>query len=150
MPSRRMRSSAAATVMSASRIGKSLRACSPTGELKSGMPAVSGIPNFYPMNDAFALQNLLRFAEVIADIRLGADPIDVALDSRFQLNLRFVAGRTNLRGVAREMAHFAGTKFAPRFRFDVDLERGGNNFGNRANRYAFLAPDIYCHAVQPI
>src|SRR5437660_9461935 len=143
-PSRRMRSSASATVMSASRSGKSLRACSPTGELKSGMPAVSGIPNFYAMNDAFALQNLLCFAEIIADVGLGADPIDVALDSLFQIDLRFVAGRTNFRGVARRITHFAGTKFALRFGFDVDLKGGGNDLGDFANRYAFPAPDVDC------
>src|SRR5437773_5580651 len=149
-PSRRMRSSASATVLSASKSGKSLRACSATGELKSGMPAVSGIPNFYAMNDAFALQNLLRFAEIIADVGLGADPIDVTLNSLFQLDLRFVTGRTDFLCVACEMSHFAGTKFAPRFRLDVDLKGGGNDFGNFANRYAFLAANIYRDAVQLI
>jgi hypothetical protein len=47
------------------------------------MPAVSGILNLYAMNDAFALQNLLCFAEIIADAGLGTDPIDVTLNSLF-------------------------------------------------------------------
>src|SRR2546430_12303945 len=90
MPSRRMRSRASATVRSASRRGKSLRACSTTRESRSGMPASSGIHHFYAMNDAFAFQNLFGGAEIIAHIGLSLDPVDVALDSLGQLNLRFV------------------------------------------------------------
>src|SRR6516164_3132826 len=94
-PSRRIRSSAWAIVMFASRSGKSFRECSTTGELKSGMPGVSGILHFYSMNDAFSLQNLFRLTEIIADIRLGFNPIDVTLNALFESDLRLIAGRTN-------------------------------------------------------
>src|SRR5712691_4776229 len=126
MPSRRMRSSASATVLSASSNGKSLRACSTTRELKSGMPASSGIHHFYAMNDAFAFQNLFRFAEIIAHVSLRFDPGDVALDAFGKIDLWFVADRADPGCVTGEVAHLAGTKLAPRGRRDVDLERSGN------------------------
>ena len=43
---------------------------------------------------------------------MGADPIDVALNSLFQFNARFVASRTNFGDVARQVPHLAGAKFA--------------------------------------
>ena len=52
------------------------------------------------MNDAFAAQNLLRFAEVIANVGLGADPIDVALDAVLEPDLWLVTGCANLGRVA--------------------------------------------------
>ena len=81
------------------------------------------------MNDAFALQNFFGLAEVIANIGLGFNPIDIALNSVFQLDLRFVTGRPDQFRIAGEMAHFAGTKFAARFQFDVDLEESRENLG---------------------
>src|SRR5437899_9111864 len=134
MPSRRIPSSASATVLSASSNGKSLRACSTTRELKSGMPVRSGIHHFYPMNDAFAFQNLFRFAEIIAHVALRFDPRDVALDSVGKIDLWFVANRADARDVAGEVAHLAGTKFATRNRRDVDLERIRNGFCNFTDR----------------
>src|ERR1043166_9235598 len=148
MPSRRIRSSASATFRSASSSGKSLRACPRTGELKSGIPTVSGIRQFYPMDDAFALQNFFGFAEVIAHIGLGLDPIDVALDALSELDLRFVANRTELGRVTGQMAHFAGAKFAARNWLDVDLERGGNRFGDFADGRAAATPDVHGLAVE--
>src|SRR6266404_4833248 len=149
-PSRRIRSSASPTVISASRSGKSFRACSITGELKSGMPPRSGIPNLYLMNDPFAAQNLFRIAEVIADVGLGADPIDVARDSDFEFDLRFVAGRANLRRIAGEMAHFAGSKFAACFWFDVDLEQSRKNLRHFADRCSLTAADIHRESIEAI
>src|ERR1043166_799452 len=148
MPSRRIRSSASATFRSASSSGKSLRACPRTGELKSGIPTVSGIRHFYPMDDAFALQNFFGFAEVIAHVGLGLDPIDVALDAISELDLRFVADRADLGRVAGEMAHFAGAKFAARNWLDIDLQRGGNRFSDFADGRAAAAADVHGLAVE--
>src|SRR5438128_7762684 len=133
MPSRRIRSSASATVLSASSNGKSLRACSTTRELKSGMPVRSGIHHFYAMNDAFAFQNLFRFAEIIAHVGLRFDPVNVALDSIGKNDLWFVADRADARDVAGEVAHFARAKFTTRDRRNVDLERVGNCLGDLAD-----------------
>src|SRR2546423_15599367 len=94
------------------------------------------------MNDSFAAQNRFRFAEVIADVGLRADPIDVARDSIFESDLRFVAGRADFGRVAGEMAHFTGTKFSARFRFDAALEKGGKNLRDFANRHSFATPDV--------
>src|SRR4029453_8818560 len=118
-----MRSSASATLMSASNSGKSFRAYSTTGESKSGIPPGSSIHHFYSMNDAFAAQNLRRFAEIIADVRLRPDPIDVAPDALGKIDTRLVTGGANTRCVAGQMAHLARTKFAVYLRRDVDFER---------------------------
>src|SRR5438477_12314016 len=100
------------------------------------------------MNDSFAAQNRFRFAEVIANVGLQADPIDVARDSIFESDVRFVAGRADLGRVAGEMAHFTGTKFSARFRFDVDLEKRGENLRDFANRNSFATPDVDRKAIE--
>src|SRR2546428_8347324 len=143
-----MRSSASATLLSASRSGKSLRACSTTGALKSGMPVSSGIHHFYAMDDAFAFQNVFRFAEIIAYVALGFDPLDVTADAIGELDLRFVANRIHLGGVARQVTHFAPAEFTARDRCDVDLECSRNYLRDFADRSAAAAADIHGLAVE--
>src|SRR5438105_8929217 len=89
-PSLRMRSSAAATLISASRSGKSLRACSTIGELKSGMLTASVITDFYAMNDPFAAKNIRCFAKVIAHVGLLTDPIEITADASGEIGWRIV------------------------------------------------------------
>src|SRR3954466_4902100 len=66
MPSRRIRSSASATLIRASSNGKSFRACSTIDELKSGSLTASLIAHPYANNDRFApgfvLSGLMRGA----------------------------------------------------------------------------------------
>src|SRR3954453_17130826 len=125
-PSRRMRSSASATLIRASSNGKSFRACSTIDELKSGILTASLTVYLYAMNDAFAPKNVRRFAEIIADIGLLADPVEVAANAGRESDLGRVAGGANPRRVACQMPHFPGTKFAVHFRRNVDIERIGN------------------------
>jgi hypothetical protein len=40
------------------------------------------------MNDSFAPKNVGRFAEIIADIGLLADPIEIAADAGAEIDLR--------------------------------------------------------------
>jgi hypothetical protein len=47
------------------------------------------------MNDAFAPKNVSRFAEIIADVRLLADPIEITRDAGGEIDLRCVAGRAD-------------------------------------------------------
>src|SRR5262249_5463352 len=119
-----------------------------TGELKSGMPVASGTPNFYPMNDTFALQNFFGLAEVIANIRLRADPTDVAFDSLLQLDLWFVTGVADFCYVTGEMTHFAGAKFVAGFWLDADPETPRKNLRDFADRRSFAAADVHSHAVK--
>src|SRR5438552_18374219 len=119
-PSLRMRSSAAATLISASRSGKSLRACSTIGELKSGMLTASVIPDFYAMNDPFAAKNVRRFAKIITHVGLLPAPIEITADAGGELDLRRVPGRGDASRVGGVMAHFAGPKLAIHFRRDVN------------------------------
>src|SRR5438034_11110295 len=100
-----MRSSASATRMSAFRSGKSFRAYSMTGELKSGMPTCSVIHHFYSMNDAFAAQNPGSFSKIIVHVALRFDPIDVAPDAFGKIDMWLVTGGANGRRVAGWMSH---------------------------------------------
>src|SRR5947207_11721958 len=92
IPSRRMRSSAAATLIVASSSGKSFRACSTTNELKSGILTASLTARLYPMNDPFAAKNVRGFAEIIAHVGLLPDPIEITPDTGGEIDLRRVAG----------------------------------------------------------
>src|SRR2546421_11709888 len=94
-PSRRMRSSAPATLIAASARGKSFRACSTIDELKSGILTASLTARLYAMNNAFAAKNVRRFAEIIAHVDLLADPIKVTPDASGEIDLRRVAGRAD-------------------------------------------------------
>src|ERR1041384_6966293 len=147
-PSRRMRSSASATLIRASSSGKSFRACSTIDELKSGILTASLTAYLYAMNDAFAPKNVCGFAEIIANIGLLADPIEVAADTSREIDLRSVARGANARRIAREMAHFAGTKFAVHFGRNVDVERIGNLFRDLANTNALAAADVDRQAIE--
>src|ERR1700719_2660816 len=117
-PSRRMRSSASATLMFASSSGKSFRACSTTDESKSGILTASLTARLYAMNDAFAAKNVCSFAEIIAHVGLLANPIEVPSDTGGEIDLRRVAGGADAFGSTRSVAHLSGTKFA------VHLRRG--------------------------
>src|SRR5205085_12378707 len=147
-PSLRMRSRAAATLISASRSGKSLRACSTICELKSGMLTASVITDFYAMNDPFAAKNIRRFAKIIAHVGLLTDPIEITADASGEIDLRRVSSRADAFRVAGEMAHFAGTKFAIHFRRDVNAKCIGNSFGHFANADTAAAADIHGKAVE--
>src|SRR5262249_56623891 len=47
----------------------------------------------HAMNDAFVLQNVARFAEVIANVGLFSDPLDVTRDAFAEVDSWFVTGR---------------------------------------------------------
>src|SRR5438477_6096380 len=147
-PSLRMRSSAAATLISASRSGKSLRACSTIGELKSGMLTASVITDFYAMNDPFAAKNIRRFAKIIAHVGLLPDPVEIPADAAGEIDLRHVAGCTDAFCVAGEMAHFAGTKLAFGFGRYMNAERIGNLLGDFPDAHTFAAADINGKAIE--
>src|SRR5213075_320349 len=147
-PSRRMRSSASATLIFASSNGKSFRACSTIDELKSGILTVSLTAYLYAMNNAFAPKNVRSFAEIIADIGLLADPIEVAIDAGGEIDLRRVTGVANPFGTTRQVPHFAGTKFAVRLRCDMNAECVGNLFGDFSNAYAGAAADVNGMAIE--
>src|ERR1700704_976066 len=90
-PSRRMRSSASATLIFASSSGKSFRACSTIDELKSGILTASLTARLYPMTDALAAKNVRRFAEIIAHVGLVADPVQITPEAGGEIDLRRVA-----------------------------------------------------------
>src|SRR5687768_5429147 len=142
-PSRRMRSSASATLIPAASSGKSLRACSTTDEWKSGILTVSLTARLYAMNDSFAAKNIRRRAEIIAHVRLLPDPIEIATDAGREIDLRRIARRADPLGAAGEMPHFPGTKFSFRFRRELNAERIGDLLGHCADADAFTAPNIY-------
>src|SRR5437016_8383950 len=100
-PSRRMRSSASATLMFASSNGKSFRACSTIDELKSGILTASLTARLYAMNNPFAAKNVGRFAEIIAHVGLLPDPIEITPDPGREIDLWRVAGRADAFGAAR-------------------------------------------------
>jgi len=98
------------------------------------MPAVSGIPTSTRLKRCLWLLEFVRFAEIIADVGLGADPIDYNVNSPLPARPAVVTGRTDFLCVACEMSHFRREKFAPRS-FDVDLKGGGNDFRQLCDRY---------------
>src|SRR6476469_4733190 len=137
-----MRSSAAATLIVASRSGKSFRACSAIVELKSGILTASLIARLYAMNNSFAAKNVRRFAEIIADISLLADPIEITADAGRKIDFRRVTGGANPFGVAGEMTHFAGTEFSVHFRRDLNIEGVGDLLRDFANAHALAAAHV--------
>ena len=102
------------------------------------------------MNDPFVLQNFAGFAEVIANVRLRADPGDIATDSFIEIDTGFVAGRASQRGVANEMANFARTKFAVNLRREIDLQNVGELFGDVRGNFDSLAGSWLLAAVEPL
>src|SRR5258708_1078704 len=147
-PSRRMRSSAAATVIPASSSGKSFRACSTMDEVKSGILTASLTAYLYAMNDAFAAKNVGGFAEVIAHVRLLPDPIKITPDARGEIDLRRISRRADAFRVAGEMPHLAGTKFVVHFRRDPNVERVGDLLGDFPNADTFTAADVNRQAIE--
>src|SRR6476660_3043495 len=97
----------------------------------------------YAMNNAFVLQDVARFAEVIANVRLLSDPVDVTRDAFAEIDGWFVTGGPHQRGVAREMTHFAGADFAGEFRRDINFQNVGKLCRDFANRGAASAADVY-------
>src|SRR6478609_5058873 len=74
----------------------------------------------HAMNNAFVFQDLARFAEVIANVRLLSDPVDVTRDAFPEIDSWFVTCGSSQRSIAGEVAHFAGPKFAVHLGRDVD------------------------------
>jgi len=102
------------------------------------------------MNNPLVLQNFARLAEIIANVGLGADPIDVTGDAFAEIESGFVTGGSSTCSVAGKMAHFAGTKFAVDLGRDVDLQNIRKPFGDFANRCAVSAADVYRQSVELI
>src|SRR6476660_6904371 len=75
----------------------------------------------HAMNNAFVLQDVARFAEVIANVRLLSDPVDITRNAVAEIDGWFVTGGLRHGGVAREMTHFAGAKFAVELRPDLNF-----------------------------
>src|SRR5256714_5238823 len=125
-PSRRMRSSASATLIFASSNGKSFRACSTIDELKSGILTASVTAYLYAMNDAFAPKNVRSFAEIIADIGLLEDPIEVTADAGGDIQPRCVTGAANPFADASYAPPFARTTFAGQFWRVMYVSHAGN------------------------
>src|SRR6476659_7700772 len=97
----------------------------------------------HAMNNAFVLQDVARFAEVIANVRLLSDPVDVTRDAFVEIDRWFVTCGSRQRGVACEVTHFAGAKFAVDLRRNVDLQNVGKLFRDFANRCAASAANVY-------
>src|SRR5450759_543366 len=94
------------------------------------------------MDNSLVLQNFARFTEIIANVRLAADPIDVTRNTFAEIHGWFVAGRPGERGVASEMTHFPGAKFTVDLGRGVDLQNIGKLFGDFVNRYTASAADV--------
>ena len=100
------------------------------------------------MNNAFVLQDVARFAEVIANIGLLFDPVDVTRDAFAEIDGWSVTGGARQGDVAREVAHFAWAKFAVNLRRDVDPQNVGKLFRDFANRCAASATDVYGQSIE--
>src|SRR3982751_4411611 len=94
------------------------------------------------MNNAFVLQDLAGFAEVIANVRLPPDPVDITRDSFAESDRWLVTRGPRHCGIASEMPHFPGTKFAVDLRRDVYLQNVGKLFCDFANRCAASTANI--------
>src|SRR5439155_14514830 len=97
----------------------------------------------HAMNNAFVLQDLARFAEVIANVRLFSDPVDITRDAFTEIDGRLVTGGTRQRSIAGKVAHFAGAKFAIDLGRDVDLQNVGKLFRDLADRCPVCAADVH-------
>src|ERR1700737_1664758 len=95
------------------------------------------------MDDAFVAQNCCRFAEIITNVELRSNPIEIARNPGCKIDMRLITGSADSRRVARELAHFARTKFAAGLWFDVDLERVRDAVGNFTNGCPFSPADIH-------
>src|SRR5207247_11451182 len=54
----------------------------------------------HAMNNAFVLQDVAGFAEVIANVRLFFDPVDVTRDAFAEIDSWFVTGGSLQRGIS--------------------------------------------------
>src|SRR6478752_1756842 len=95
------------------------------------------------MNNAFVLQDVVRFAEVIANVKLLSDPVDVTRDSFVEIDGRFVTGGPRQGCTARQVTHFAGAKFAVELRRDINFQNFSKLCRDFANRCAASAADVY-------
>src|ERR1700720_1651612 len=100
------------------------------------------------MHDAFAAQNRFRFAEIIADIGLFANPIQITPDAGSKIDLRLVTGGANTGDVTGEMAHFPRTKLPVYFWSDVNLQRRAKLFRDFANRRSSAAAHVHWQTVE--
>src|SRR5262245_30609209 len=100
------------------------------------------------MNNALVLQDVVRFAEVIANVGLLSDPVDVTHDAFIEIDGCLVTCGPCQRGVAGEMTHFAGTKFTVEFGRDVDFQNVSKLLSNLANRCAASATYVYGQPIQ--
>ena len=100
------------------------------------------------MNDTFAFQDLARFAEVIANVRLLFDPIDIAQDAFPEVDGWFVTCRSSQLSVAGEVAHFAGPKFAVDLGRDVDFQNVRKLLRYLVNRCAASVTDVYGQSIE--
>src|SRR4029077_16272621 len=101
-----------------------------------------------PVNNAFVLQNVAGFTEVIANVRLLSDPVDVTRDACAEIDGWLVTGRPRQRGVAGEMTHFPGPKFPVDLRCDIYLQNVGKLFRDFANWCAAGATNIYGQSIE--
>ena len=100
------------------------------------------------MNDAFVSQNFRGFAEIIANVRLRADPFDITSDSVGKINLRLVTDGTNSVRVAGEMPHLTRAKLAVHFRPDMDFKSKGKLLRDLANRRSPTAADVHWQSIE--
>src|SRR6202171_2266772 len=100
------------------------------------------------MDDAFVAENCCRFAEIITNVELRSNPIEGTRDAGCKIDMWLRTGSADSRRVAREVAHFARTKFAAGLWFDVDLERIRDAVGNFTNGCAFPTADIHGQSIE--
>src|ERR1700741_5479584 len=99
------------------------------------------------MNNAFVLQDLASFAEIIANVGLLFNPVDVTRNAFAEVNVRSITGGPRQRGVTREVPHFAGTKFAVHLWRDIDFQNFSKLLRDVADWCATRAADVYGHPV---
>ena len=88
------------------------------------------------------------FAEVIAHVSLGPNPMEITPDTFRERHLRFVTSGPDTLRAAREMAHFSRPEFALCFRRDTNIKCGGNLFRDFPNGHALAATDIDRQAIE--
>ena len=69
-------------------------------------------------------------------------------DAGRQIDLWLIPRGANAIRPAREVSHFAGTKFAFRFRRNANAQGIGDQLGHFANAHAPAAADIYRKAIE--
>src|SRR5215211_6848662 len=99
------------------------------------------------LDDPFATEGALGGGKVVLDGTLRPDPVEVAIDSGFQVDSRLESEGGEAADVGDKRAHFAGTVLAGDVGFNRLVEFGGEGAGELSDLGGSTGADVEHAAV---